>query len=105
VGCAGKVYRLRTPSKRYLSTLSEYDSSNPTKDWGFPLLSLHSLSLLSPATTAFGPSNVDLYSKSSQVVAFHLSHAIFLFSFSFFFVGYYNNDHNSENARRAEIVM
>ncbi|KAJ4794223.1 D111/G-patch domain-containing protein [Rhynchospora pubera] len=45
---SGKVYRLRTPSKRYLATLSEYDSSNPTKDWGFPVLSLQSISLLSP---------------------------------------------------------
>ncbi|XP_008784985.2 uncharacterized protein LOC103703783 isoform X2 [Phoenix dactylifera] len=37
VGVAsGKVYRLRTPSPRYLASVSKYDSSNPTKDWGFP---------------------------------------------------------------------
>lgn len=33
---SGKVYRLRTPSPRYLASVSKYDSSNPTKDWGFP---------------------------------------------------------------------
>ncbi|KAE8676152.1 galactinol--sucrose galactosyltransferase-like [Hibiscus syriacus] len=32
----GQVYRLRTPSPRYLASLSTYDSSVPTKDWGFP---------------------------------------------------------------------
>lgn len=36
----GQVYKLRSPSKRYLATLSSYDSSNPTKDWGFPELSV-----------------------------------------------------------------
>ncbi|XP_062028076.1 uncharacterized protein LOC133743991 [Rosa rugosa] len=35
----GQVYKLRTPSKQYLASLSTYDSSNPTKDWGFPELS------------------------------------------------------------------
>ncbi|XP_077244240.1 D111/G-patch domain-containing protein [Tasmannia lanceolata] len=33
---SGQVYRLRSPSTRYLASLSAYDSSNPTKDWGFP---------------------------------------------------------------------
>uniref|UniRef100_A0A0A9CXX5 OCRE domain-containing protein n=1 Tax=Arundo donax TaxID=35708 RepID=A0A0A9CXX5_ARUDO len=32
----GKLYRLRNPSRKYLASLSTYDSSNPTKDWGFP---------------------------------------------------------------------
>ncbi|GJN05684.1 hypothetical protein PR202_ga23337 [Eleusine coracana subsp. coracana] len=32
----GKLYRLRNPSRKYLTSLSTYDSSNPTKDWGFP---------------------------------------------------------------------
>ncbi|XP_078174807.1 D111/G-patch domain-containing protein isoform X3 [Carex rostrata] len=57
---SGKVYRLRTPSKRYLATLSEYDSSNPTKGWGFPLLSPHSLSHIEQAC------NVDIFPRSSQ---------------------------------------
>lgn len=35
---SGKVYRLRSPSMKYLVSLSTYDSSNPTKDWGFPEL-------------------------------------------------------------------
>ncbi|XP_037493208.1 uncharacterized protein LOC105640335 isoform X2 [Jatropha curcas] len=37
----GQVYKLRTPSARYLSSLASYDSSNPTKDWGFPELSIN----------------------------------------------------------------
>ncbi|PKU67833.1 hypothetical protein MA16_Dca018341 [Dendrobium catenatum] len=32
----GRVYRLRSPSMKYLVSLSTYDSSNPTKDWDFP---------------------------------------------------------------------
>lgn len=36
---SGKVYRLKRPSAKYLASLSTYDSSNPTKDWGFPELS------------------------------------------------------------------
>ncbi|GMP33826.1 hypothetical protein CsSME_00006972 [Camellia sinensis var. sinensis] len=34
------VYKLRSPSAKYLASLSTYDSSNPTKDWGFPELSI-----------------------------------------------------------------
>ncbi|KAG9449801.1 hypothetical protein H6P81_009766 [Aristolochia fimbriata] len=33
---SGQVYRLRSPSLRYLASLSKYDSSNPTGEWGFP---------------------------------------------------------------------
>lgn len=33
------MYRLRTPSAKYLASLSCYDSCNPTKDWGFPEIS------------------------------------------------------------------
>ncbi|KAK4844957.1 hypothetical protein QYF36_026469 [Acer negundo] len=32
----GQVYKLQSPSAKYLASLSSYDSSNPTKDWGFP---------------------------------------------------------------------
>ncbi|KAL1215787.1 SUPPRESSOR OF ABI3-5 [Cardamine amara subsp. amara] len=35
----GQVYKLRNPSAKYLASLSVYDSSNPTKDWGFPDIS------------------------------------------------------------------
>ncbi|CAH2076914.1 unnamed protein product [Thlaspi arvense] len=35
----GQVYRLRNPSAKYLASLSVYDASNPTKDWGFPDIS------------------------------------------------------------------
>lgn len=38
--CAGKVYRLRRPSRKHLNSVGLYDSSNPTKDWGFPVLGL-----------------------------------------------------------------
>lgn len=37
---SGQVYRLRTPSRKYLASLSTYDSSNPTGDWGFPHFSI-----------------------------------------------------------------
>ncbi len=39
------MYKLRTPNAAYLASLSTYDSSNPTKDWEFPELSVdrHSL--------------------------------------------------------------
>ncbi|CAK7348398.1 unnamed protein product [Dovyalis caffra] len=36
----GQVYKLHSPSTRYLASLPTYDSSNPTKDWGFPELSI-----------------------------------------------------------------
>ncbi|KAG8378807.1 hypothetical protein BUALT_Bualt07G0023300 [Buddleja alternifolia] len=35
---SGRIYRLRIPSLQYLASLSVYDASNPTKDWGFPQL-------------------------------------------------------------------
>lgn len=41
----GQIYRLQNPSARFLASLSAYDSSNPTKDWGFPELSFHEQSL------------------------------------------------------------
>lgn len=37
---SGRVYKLRSPKATYLASLSSYDSSNPTKDWGFPELSM-----------------------------------------------------------------
>ncbi|KAL0318530.1 UNVERIFIED_CONTAM: hypothetical protein Sangu_2009200 [Sesamum angustifolium] len=37
---SGRIYRLRIPSLQYLASLSVYDASNPTKDWGFPQLSI-----------------------------------------------------------------
>ncbi|KAK4350557.1 hypothetical protein RND71_029870 [Anisodus tanguticus] len=38
---SGQVYRLRNPSTKYLASLSNYDSSNPTKDWRFPQMSIN----------------------------------------------------------------
>ena len=37
---SGQVYKLRNPGAKYLASLSTYDSTNPTKDWGFPELSI-----------------------------------------------------------------
>ena len=35
----GQIYKLRNPSAKFLGSLPTFDSSNPTKDWGFPELS------------------------------------------------------------------
>ncbi|XP_031745488.1 LOW QUALITY PROTEIN: uncharacterized protein LOC101205178 [Cucumis sativus] len=32
----GRIYKLHSPSKKHLAVMSTFDSSNPTKDWGFP---------------------------------------------------------------------
>ncbi|CAM6105758.1 unnamed protein product [Calypogeia fissa] len=37
---SGKIYKLRRPSNKHLSSVGAYDSSNPTKDWGYPALGL-----------------------------------------------------------------
>ncbi|XWS60780.1 hypothetical protein CRYUN_Cryun07bG0066500 [Craigia yunnanensis] len=37
----GQVYKLRSPSPKYLASLSTYDSSDPTKDWAFPDISVN----------------------------------------------------------------
>ncbi|EYU22163.1 hypothetical protein MIMGU_mgv1a011752mg [Erythranthe guttata] len=37
---SGRIYRLKNPSRQYLASLSVYDAYNPTKDWGFPQLSI-----------------------------------------------------------------
>ncbi|XP_078431808.1 D111/G-patch domain-containing protein isoform X2 [Wolffia australiana] len=58
----GKIYRLRSPSPDYLSSLLTYDSSDPTKDWCFPRLELEMLSSLSDPTI---PSNT-ICLKSSR---------------------------------------
>lgn len=36
--CAGRIYKLRRPSSKHLTTYSGYVSSNPTQGWGFPLI-------------------------------------------------------------------
>lgn len=36
---SGEVYKLKAPSAEYLASMQAYDSSNPTKDWGYPQLS------------------------------------------------------------------
>ncbi|KAL7098440.1 hypothetical protein ACP275_09G018100 [Erythranthe tilingii] len=37
---SGRIYRLKNPSRQYLASLSVYDAYNPTRDWGFPQLSI-----------------------------------------------------------------
>ncbi|KAF6136975.1 hypothetical protein GIB67_030739 [Kingdonia uniflora] len=37
---SGQVYRLKSPSLKYLDSISIYDASDPTKDWGFPHLAV-----------------------------------------------------------------
>lgn len=37
---SGELYRLRQPNSKYLTSVSMYDSSNPTKDWDFPCIHL-----------------------------------------------------------------
>ncbi|XP_008464536.2 uncharacterized protein LOC103502387 isoform X3 [Cucumis melo] len=32
----GRIYKLHSASKKHLASMSIFDSSNPTKDWGFP---------------------------------------------------------------------
>lgn len=41
----GQIYKLRNPSAKFLASLPAYDSSNPTKDWGYPELSFQEQSL------------------------------------------------------------
>ncbi|KAL3824874.1 hypothetical protein ACJIZ3_020903 [Penstemon smallii] len=45
---SGRIYRLRIPSLQYLASLSVYDASNPTKDWGFPKLTKNNHKQKSP---------------------------------------------------------
>lgn len=44
------MYKLRSPSARYLASLSTHDSSNPTKDWGFPQLQFDNQMQIPPAS-------------------------------------------------------
>ncbi|KAM7479872.1 hypothetical protein LguiA_028085 [Lonicera macranthoides] len=48
---SGQVYKLRSPRPGYLASLSTYDSSNPTKDWGFPELSIEKQTLTPPKSS------------------------------------------------------
>ncbi|KAL2935889.1 SUPPRESSOR OF ABI3-5, partial [Bienertia sinuspersici] len=49
---SGQVYKLRTPSAKFLATLPSYDASNPTKDWGFPVLSIEGTNETGESKTA-----------------------------------------------------
>lgn len=37
-GHAGRIYKLRRPSSKHLSSAPGYVSANPTHDWGFPII-------------------------------------------------------------------
>ncbi|KAI3512893.1 hypothetical protein L1887_20215 [Cichorium endivia] len=55
---SGRVYKLRNPKAAYLASLSFYDSSNPTKDWGFPELKMEKEIGIKSSHKKVGP-NVD----------------------------------------------
>ncbi|KAK2989727.1 hypothetical protein RJ640_030220 [Escallonia rubra] len=47
---SGQFYKLRSPSIGYLKSLSTYDSSNPTNNWGFPELFIDRQTKPQPST-------------------------------------------------------
>ncbi|KAK3037551.1 hypothetical protein RJ639_030359 [Escallonia herrerae] len=47
---SGQFYKFRSPSVGYLKSLSTYDSSNPTNNWGFPELSIDRQTKPQPST-------------------------------------------------------
>ncbi|KAK6795121.1 hypothetical protein RDI58_008574 [Solanum bulbocastanum] len=58
---SGQVYRLRNPSTQYLASLSNYDSSNPTKNWRFPQMSINrEIQTCSPITGRYKPISTTL---------------------------------------------
>lgn len=58
---SGQVYRLRNPSTQYLASLSNYDSSNPTKYWRFPQMSINrEIQTCSPVTERYKPISTTL---------------------------------------------
>ncbi|KAG8053314.1 hypothetical protein GUJ93_ZPchr0001g32965 [Zizania palustris] len=61
---SGKLYRLRNPSRKYLASLSSYDSSNPTKDWGFPDICVNPDDILHKQSTAHG--QLEVYDEFSM---------------------------------------
>ncbi|XP_065875049.1 uncharacterized protein [Euphorbia lathyris] len=67
----GQVYQLRNPSARYLTSLSNYDSSNPTKDWGFPEFSLNVQD--SPPTKSGGKSEQKLIDEDPNCKGMFIS--------------------------------
>ncbi|XP_039124968.1 uncharacterized protein LOC120261238 isoform X3 [Dioscorea cayenensis subsp. rotundata] len=69
---SGKVYRLRRPGTKYLSSLSTYDSSNPTKDWGFPDLDIGKYkSPSSGIIEAYGSDVSNVYTSDESSASIH----------------------------------
>ncbi|KAM0944197.1 putative G-patch domain, OCRE domain-containing protein [Dioscorea sansibarensis] len=69
---SGKVYRLRSPSTKYLASLSTYDSSNPTKDWGFPDLDIGKCkSPSSSINEAYGSDVSNVYTCDESSASIH----------------------------------
>lgn len=69
---SGKVYRLRRPGTKYLSSLSTYDSSNPTKDWGFPDLDIGKYkSPSSGINEAYGSDVSNVYTSDESSASIH----------------------------------
>ncbi|XP_020269272.1 SUPPRESSOR OF ABI3-5 [Asparagus officinalis] len=67
---SGKVYKLRTPSKHYLDKLSAYESSNPTKDWGFPdlFVNMHNIDSVGLNQTYTNTTDAVMRGKSSATL-------------------------------------
>lgn len=70
----GQIYKLRSPSGRYLASLPTYDSSNPTKDWGFPPLSFTNQMPLLQKSSGHDETKTEgtpVYSESSLLLNQH----------------------------------
>ncbi|CAA0826687.1 D111/G-patch domain-containing protein [Striga hermonthica] len=73
---SGRIYRLRTPSSKYLASLSAYEASNPTKDWSFPQLSLkdHTQKLSESQNSEGLAAQKDKSSSSAKLVQSNKDH-------------------------------
>ncbi|KAH0690342.1 hypothetical protein KY290_018582 [Solanum tuberosum] len=71
---SGQVYRLKNPSTQYLASLSNYDSSNPTKNWRFPRMSINrEIQTCSPVTERYKPISTTLPGEEDVSLASEIS--------------------------------
>ncbi|XP_016512897.1 uncharacterized protein LOC107829936 isoform X1 [Nicotiana tabacum] len=71
---SGQVYRLRNPSTQYLASLSNYDSSNPTKNWRFPQMSIsREIQTCSPVTERYKPISTGLPGEEDVCLRLEIS--------------------------------
>lgn len=87
----GQVYRLRNPSTQYLASLSNYDSSNPTKNWRFPQMSIsREIKTCSPVTERYKPISTGLPGEEDVCLPLEISAAERVFYVHFMFQVLYN---------------